>query len=115
MLYAPRPRIKDNAADFHHVTRFPRALFVAPRSNRENPGPMPDGLPHEHVVIGDCPAGSAVGWIDQAGNLYGCRDVSPGPNHDSIVRAWIHDARRNRCLPAVRLGRPSPHRLRIKK
>lgn len=37
--------------------------------------------------------GTTVVKRDADGKLYGCRDVSLGPHHDSIVAAWADEAR----------------------
>lgn len=51
------------------------------------------------------PGGSTVGYVGADGQLYGCRDVSQSPNHDSIVRAWTDEAARN-GLPVLHFNLP---------
>lgn len=68
----------DRGIDWHHVCPDPVALVLLPWSPcTEHPG------------------GTTIVKRNRNGALHGCRDVTAGPHHASIVQAWIEDAQGN--------------------
>jgi len=54
------------------------------------PAPNPETL----LILPLPRQGAIVAWRDKTGTVHGCRDVSYGLNFDTILSAWITDARK---------------------
>jgi hypothetical protein len=60
-----------------------------------------DWRPHDAVALVLLPwerRGTTIGKQALTGVVYGARDVTFGPDHDSIVAAWISDAKNKQLV-----------------
>lgn len=86
-------------AVYQRITRQLRDRFHVTLANLRRVLSMTDIIWHGHaanataLVILPWEHGTTIAKRDNSGQLYGCRDVTHGPAHDAIVKAWVDDSR----------------------